>query len=392
MTDGEGFIDTLRLSDPQLLELLESLDHIGPTPDGDDRPNRRAGSDIRLPFRHSRLHLTIDHPGGGQSPFLVAGRNLTPRGLGFLHGNYLHTGTPGKINLPQTMGGFMGVRCTVIWCRHLRNHIHEIAVRFERPIDLWRHIESAEAAADLTTRIDPNELKGRVHLYSGSDLFRDLMAQELALTNLDLTVSADIQELCTAAQTSPPELVLLHADFDTEDVAAQVQSLREAPTFCPIVIVTGEPSAQRIQPARDAGAVGVMRMPFQPMQLLAVLLEWLTVSRANADNEDTTGLSERGPEFAALYTRYVSFLETLVATVTDALSADDFERARSACRQIAETAGVFALPRLSATARASLTQLDSSYSIEESRAELQRLLQQMRRINLDHASTSQQAA
>ncbi|RMH30505.1 MAG: response regulator [Planctomycetota bacterium] len=392
MTDGDGYIDTLRLSDAQLLELLDSLDHSGPSPENADRPNRRSGSDIRLPFRHARLHLTIDHPGGGQSPFVVAGRNLTPRGLGFLHGNFLHTGTMGKVNLPQTVGGFLPIRCTVIWCRHLRDHIHEAAIRFERPIDLWRHIESAEAAADLTTRIDPTELKGRVHVLSASDLFRDLMAQELGPTNLDLKVSDSTDDAAPTAQTDPPELVLLHADFDNTDVPAQVRALRDAPIFCPIVLVTGEPSAQRIQPARDAGADGVMRMPFQPMQLLAVLLEWLTVSRANADCEDSNGLAERGPEFAALYDRYVTELDQDAAALTEAIAADDFERARALCRKIAETGGVFGLPRLSDTARKALTQLDSCYSIEESTGELQRLLQQVRKVSLDHAGASQKQA
>ena len=392
MHDDTGFIDTLRLGEAQLAELLDSLDHPTGEDETGDVQNRRAGADLRLPYRHPKLHLTIDHPGGGQSPFLVAGRNLTPRGLGFLHGNYLHSGTLGRVELPLTIGGQASIRCIVLWCRHIKNHIHEAAVRFERPIDLWRHIEGAEAAADLATRIDPSELRGRIIVFSDSELFRDMIGQQLSATKLDLHISGDLAELGKMAQASPPELALLDADFDTADVPAQVRTLRDAPLFCPILLATGEPSAQRIQPARDAGADGVLRKPFQPMQLLAVLLEWFTIARSTVDAaDDAVDVTQRSPEFEKLIARYITALEKEIETLNQAIESDNFETARTVCRRIFESAGIFAMPSLSRLAKKALTQLDSCYSIEESASELQRLLQRARKACLDRGNKKKAA-
>lgn len=393
MSELHGFIDTLRLNEAQLREVLDSLDQEEPDEEDNWGRKRRDSRDLLLPFREPDLKLTIDHPGGGQSPFLIAGRNLTPHGLGFLHGNYLHKGTPGRLELPLTVGGFTSIRCTVIWCRHVRNHIHEAAVLFEQPIDLWRHMEGADAAADIGTRIDPAELNGSVLIFSESELFRDLIAHQLEETKLQMHIGGDLEEIGRKAQTDPPELVILNAEFEGSDVEAQVRTLREAPIFCPILLATGEPSAQRIQPSRDAGASGVLRMPFQPMQLLAMLLEWITLSRANTDaDESETNLTQQSPEFRALLIRYLKDLETHAQDLTSAIEADEFEKARAITRRIYETGGIFGKSSLSRWAKNALTQLDSCYSIQESSFELQRLLQQAHRACASGKQPAQQTA
>lgn len=378
--DEHGYIDTLRLNEAQLHEALDQLDLTSAVDDEPRGSNRRAGVDIRLPYRNPRVHLTIDHPGGGQSPFLVAGRNLTQRGLAFLHGNYLHTGTPGRVELPQTIGGTASIRCTVIWCRHVRNHLHECAVRFDRPIDLWKHIEGAEAAADLATRIDPTELEGTILILSDLELMRDILVQMLAETKLQIHAFTDIDEALASARTDPPDLVLYDANDDTKDHAATVKRFREAPIFCPLVMATGEPSQQRVQPARDAGAKGVLRKPFHQSQLLAVLMEWLNISRESADEGGGENeVATQNAQFQALVDRYWEHQETLTAEISSGIAEDDFVRVRSCCLRLFESAGIFGAPAMSRCAQKALTQLDSSYSIEESSVQLQRLLMFARR-------------
>lgn len=373
--DEHGFIDTLRLNESQLQEALDLIDLTSSVDDEPRSSNRRAGMDIRLPYRNPRIHLTIDHPGGGQSPFLVAGRNLTQRGLAFLHGNYLHTGTPGRVELPQTIGGTASVRCTVIWCRHVRNHLHECAVRFDRPIDLWKHIEGAEAAADLATRIDPNDLQGTILILSDEELMRDIIVQMLAETKLQIHAFTSIDDALASARTDPPDLVLYDANDDMKDHASVIKRFRDAPIFCPLVMATGEPSQQRVQPARDAGAKGVLRKPFQHAQLLAVLMEWLNISRESADEGGGENeLAAQSEQFKALVDRYWEHLGTLMEQISTGIADDDFVRVRSCCLRLFESAGIFGIPALSRCAQKALTQLDSSYSIEESSVQLQRLL------------------
>src|SRR5690606_30856484 len=123
---------------------------------------------------------------------------------------------------PQTIGGMASIRCTVVWCRHVRNHIHEAAVRFDRPIDLWRHIEGADAAADLATRIDPVELEGRVLVLSKLDVMRDIIVQELTPTKLKLQAFGDVEEAVASAASEPPDVILYDPDLDDEDPAEAI--------------------------------------------------------------------------------------------------------------------------------------------------------------------------
>lgn len=385
--EEQNFIDTLRLSESQLQDILDSLDINNAGDEDGPSSNRRSGADIRLPYRHRHIHLTIDHPGGGQSPFSVAGRNLTPRGLGFLHGNYLHSGTPGRVELPQTIGSDAAMRCTVIWCRHVRNHVHEAAVIFEHPIDLWRHIEGAEAGADLATRIDPKELKGRVLVLSEDDLMREMIVHELSETELHILSHSDLDEAIKNAQAEPPDVVLYDLEPDKENAATNVHKMREAPVFGSLLIATGEPNTQRIQPLKDAGADGVLRKPFQTMQLFAVLLEWLTVSQNQEEGASSTNIiAERDPTSRQLVDQYLTQLKSLNEDLATAMGADDFVQVRALSRRIYESAGVFGLMPLSRNAKIALTQLDSCYSIEESTTQIQKMLQMSRKAILDAAN------
>lgn len=385
--EENGFINTLRMTEPQINDLLDTLDLNSPDQsDEESKTNRRSGADIRLPYRHPNIHLTIDHPGGGQSPFLVAGRNLTPRGLAFLHGNYLHAGTPGRVDLQQTVGGYASLRCAVLWCRHVRNHVHEAAIRFERPVDLWRHIEGAEAAADLATRIDPSELSGRILVLSEVDLIREIIVEELSATKLKVQVCATLDEAIKLARQESPEIVIFDANLDAGDVEDSIRMLRDAPIFGPLLVATGEPNTQRIQPLKDAGAAGVLRKPFQPMQLLAVLLEWMNISRSDSEESiEENEIAEKGPSFKKLVDRYIEHLKGLNEKLAGAVESDDYNAARTGCRAIFETAGIFGFMPLSRSAKKSLTQLDSCYSIEESSAQLQRTIQLSRKVCMDYA-------
>lgn len=370
--------DALRMTSAQRIEILDSLDSLDLSSSDEDEKKgseRRRSTDIRLPYRKHSIRLVVEHPGGGISRFYVAGRNLTPRGLASLHGGYLHSGAKCRIELPLAVGGTSSIRAAVLWCRHVRDHIHEVGFRFEQPIDLWRYVEGAEAAVDASSRIDPSELTGDIAIFSDLELMCETYKHELRETQLKVRVFSKLDDLLESIGPQPTDLIICDLDLDASDAIKIVQTIREAPYFGTLLIATGEPNTQRLRPIRLAGANGILRKPFHPMQLFAVLLEWLTMlSSASSQTDASTEYADR-EGIQPLLDKFVAMAGELADELTKGMDADDLPAVRTLCRRLYETAGVFGFAGLSQTASCALTELDASGSIEESKLQLQNLLQ-----------------
>jgi len=68
--------------------------------------------------------------------YLVRTRNLSPTGIAFLHGSFVYTGTGCVLALHDAQGKIVGVEGKVVRCQHVRGHVHDIGVRFSRPLDV----------------------------------------------------------------------------------------------------------------------------------------------------------------------------------------------------------------------------------------------------------------
>jgi CheY-like chemotaxis protein len=372
--DEHIFHDALRLTIAQRSDILDSLDLTSSIDDTESGNDRRQGLDIRLPYRKSEVELIVEHPGGGISRFYVVGRNLTPRGFASLHGGYLHAGAKCRIKLPLAVGGSASIRASVLWCRHVRDHIHEIGFRFEQPIDLWRFVEGAEAAVDATSRIDPSELAGNIAIFSDLELMGEVYQHELRETQLEVNVYSNLEDLLESIGSQSTDLIICDIDLDSTDAIATMKQIRETSYYGTLLIATGEPSSQRLQPIRSAGADGVLRKPFRPMQLFAVLLEWLTMSNSDSTQADASTEYAVRDGVQPLLDKFVSMATEISSELTKGMESDDLASVRSLCRRLYETAGVFGFAGLSQSARVAMTELDASCSIEESKTQLQNLL------------------
>jgi hypothetical protein len=125
------------LSSEQVSQLLRELRH---TDKPDRRKNRREHE--RLPFNEDALLLCEVKSGEKTPPYLVKCIDLSVGGLGFLHGAYVHVGTPCIITL--IVGKKQGFRADakVARCEHHKGHVHVVGVKFDQPL-------SAEQVAAL---------------------------------------------------------------------------------------------------------------------------------------------------------------------------------------------------------------------------------------------------
>jgi hypothetical protein len=73
---------------------------------------------------------------GGTTQFAVKCRNISRRGVGFLHGGYVHPGTLCEVTIITKRR--VGFRATgkVVRCQHIGDKIHEVGVRLDSDLDL----------------------------------------------------------------------------------------------------------------------------------------------------------------------------------------------------------------------------------------------------------------
>lgn len=140
MTDDPlRVIDTLRLTPEKceaLLREARQLDEPGAT--------RRERTASRFSFADPQgFVLRIEQHGGGTHDYRVIGRNISRGGIAVFHGQVVYPNTRCMAILRTNAGTSVSLPCTVVYCHHFRARIHEIGLRFDKPIDVNLFLEPA---------------------------------------------------------------------------------------------------------------------------------------------------------------------------------------------------------------------------------------------------------
>ncbi|MEM6551604.1 MAG: PilZ domain-containing protein [Planctomycetota bacterium] len=119
------------MSDAEWRALADELDR-----DATDANFAAQRDHERVPYRNMvRAVCEVDHPGGNRVRFIVRTRDLSASGLGFFHGQYLHTGSRCSILLNCARKGPQALAGTVRRCEHLDGNIHQIGIQFDQLIE-----------------------------------------------------------------------------------------------------------------------------------------------------------------------------------------------------------------------------------------------------------------
>lgn len=126
-------IQSISLSRAQIAELLDSLEFHSGSYDPASRDTRREHE--RIPCRKSAvLFELVGMP--ETMAFAAPVRNISCGGLCFLHRSMLHVDTPLRMCLLLDNGASFRTAGTVVRARHVMGLIHEVGVKFNKPIDL----------------------------------------------------------------------------------------------------------------------------------------------------------------------------------------------------------------------------------------------------------------
>ena len=93
---------------------------------------RRRHARYRYPVR-AGIAIEVE---GARSKFVVRPREISDGGLSFLHGGFLYPGSACTAILKTIDGEEVLVRGKIARCRVVRGRTHEVALRFDNPIDV----------------------------------------------------------------------------------------------------------------------------------------------------------------------------------------------------------------------------------------------------------------
>lgn len=358
--------NTIRLDAARLNRLLDERD--AASEQNDNKPRRDY---VRWAFREASIPMTVVHPGGSNAVVNVACRNLSSGGIAVLHSSYMHKGTQCFVSLPKADGSRMTVEGTVVRCVHVSGTIHELGVQFLKPIDPKQYVSLDPFANGFSLEtVNPEDLQGTVLYIEDSALDQALVRHYLRETQIRLIVSDNVAE---GLKRAAEGVDLILCDYSLGDTLGSkfVAEARNAGLSQPILMVTADTSAATRQELIKASATAYITKPIRQDTLFRALAEFMMLG------EDAGGMASTLPENHAnlgLLETFVDEIRQHAKQLESAMTAENTQRARSICLQIAGSAPVMGFERLAELARSAERSVASTMSVVESAVPLRTLI------------------
>lgn len=122
--------DALRLSEAEIQRLLADREK-GPSDGGLPRGSARTSLGVGI-----SVPAVFEQPGGNQSQVMLRAVDISPVGVGVLHGGFIHMGTKAKLYFPTPDGETFVVDGEVQRATHLKGRVHELGIAFSHRIDV----------------------------------------------------------------------------------------------------------------------------------------------------------------------------------------------------------------------------------------------------------------
>ncbi len=134
-------IDTLHLSDEQWRTLSEKLDQGDPYVSG-------QRSQRRITYRKlSQIAVAIRQADGEWGKYVVRSRDLSPGGIGFIHGSYIHPGSECRVILKDCHEKVVCLEGIVKRCELIEGTAHDVGVQFNEEINIASFVADGSGQA-----------------------------------------------------------------------------------------------------------------------------------------------------------------------------------------------------------------------------------------------------
>lgn len=365
--------NTLNLSSDRLSLLMDELDQMNEM--GSARRDH-----ARLEYRKHAVDIEVYQPSGGSVGFCVACRNISRGGLSVLHSSYMHVGTKCRVKMKHKVHGDQWIVAQVVQCHHVTGRVHNVGLKFLKEIDVndFVRLDPLSEVFSLE-RVDPEKLKGRVLLVTGSDIDRKLIEVYLSETALRMVHVADYDQILTQL-AEPYNAVVCDFDMDAKAARQAVQGLRSAGHSLPVIAVSGDVSVSARDAIRDARSSAFVPKPIERQSLLRALAEFIILNRSGGEADAPSApVVEADPSLKALAEIFSEDLLKFAEEISRCVADADEKNLRYICARIRGTGPLLGHANVADAAGKVLTTLDSHGSLSAASEAINTLVSLCRR-------------
>jgi len=333
---------------------------------------------VRWPYRVATVTAKFFHPGGSESSFTVACRNLSAGGIGILHRTFLYKGTKCALLLPDTQGKLVNVPGKVVRCNHVQGTIHELGVEFDEPVRA-RDFVMMDPFADGFSfeNVKPEDLKGTILYLEDSVLDQSLVRHFLRETQMRLLV-ADTAAAAHEKIAEGVDLILCDYNLGKENGVQFVQALRAEGIATPIIMVTADTSKQTRDAMMNAEANAFISKPLKAQTLFRAIAEFIVVGTSSSAFVSSLPMDHPN---RGLLTTFVQQVRDYAKSLEKAVETNAIEQCRTLCLQVGGAAPVMGFDRLALVAKDAERSLEQGSKPAEAGGPLRRLIDSCRKVS-----------
>lgn len=354
--------NSLGLTQAQLDAILDHLD-------GASSPTHHKRQCSRRSFRRMSVVVVVDQP-GGRSAITVACRNISRGGMSFLHSSYLHIGAPCIAILKHHQKGDTQVPGVIARCRHIDRTIHEMGVRFNKPINLPDYVDVDRLDEQFSfENVDPKSLSGKLLVVADYSIDRSLIRHQLEGTQIDASYANTLDEGVRLAEIGRYDLLLFDFDLGVRTGIELLSAVRERGIIAPAILMSADTSFAARRFLREAHTDAFLSKPTTRSRLLQALAEFLYKDHPDAASPKTE--IEANPDLAE---EFINDLSRLASELEGLVKADDSASFLRRCTRIVATATGLGLAPVAHAAELANREVSSSMSLKESRDSVSALI------------------
>lgn len=317
---GKSPIRTIRADGATISALLAALEKA-------PLPHKAAGrSDIRYPVRLADSVLSM-RVGGNPShiQYAIIPFDISEKGIGILHGGYIHTGTECQVRLSNRHGGLGVHKGVVKHCALLSGVIHRIGVAFSQKINV---VEYTVAAVPM-----------RILVADDNPLIHHLVSSYLNKQNATAEFAESGQEAIESALKRSYDVIFMDLEMPEIDGFVAVRRLREDGYPGTIVALTAITEPDVIQRCMESGFDEYVSKPCNKGQFLEVITKFRREPLVSSMINDA--------EMQPLIEEFVESLPKMVRTITRQLKKPDMAALERECRRLKGVAASFGFDPIS---------------------------------------------
>lgn len=363
--------DTLRLKQGEAEAILNELHR---EPAGPPASSRRAARRWRLGYQ--KIVVTLVDRMKTRTHHIAAPRTISVRGLGFLHGGFVHVGTPCSVTLRSLSGEARGIPGKVVRCSHITRNLHDIGVRFNHEINTADFIARGDECVFNVEYVDLAGLRGTVLVVNQDRADQKLTAQYLRTAPLTLSF---VQDGASALQSikDNPDILLVGSQLPDMTGLEFIDRARKQGYVLPIILFTADAQPGLRRMALDAGATELILQPCAPELLHQALAEYLhPAGGASAASDSGWIYSAADPRYITheLVVDYIEQLRRQADELADAVEKQHAGAIRSVSSSIKGASAGYGFPGITEIAEKVLETLGASGKLDRSLPAVQRLI------------------